>query len=234
MRFSAICCVVFFLTSSQAHGFSFGGYVSDEEDRFLDNVWSFVDYMDGHYTRKNYRWARHRHFTTSSQSYVDVEDISYFSGHGNHHHIWPSSSESSLDLSDGSSTWGSSSIYGTGDSEYVVFQSCSVLSLSDYDSHNWSYFWKSTASRDRPFSGLHMVMGYKSDSGSDDDVGEDFGRYLKRGWEVRESWLEAIMDNGRMGYLVDEDGNREWTYLPGYACVIYIKPNKDETVSTRT
>ncbi len=123
--------------------------------------------------------------------------------------------------------WGSySSKDRKGDLEYIVFHSCSTLAMDS----NWRTRWVHNASNknsERPFSGLHMAMGFRTKhwhSGMTGDwTADEFAENLEDGYTVRYAWYEAVDDY-------------RWTVpgKPNKPAIFYLKPHKNEILSGHT
>ncbi|MGA1842418.1 MAG: DUF6345 domain-containing protein [bacterium] len=197
----------------------FAGYVSNEEDRFVDYVWAFISEFDNTWDRTQYYWGRCYMLGSSHLSYADSVDLVYLAGHGNVSSITLKDTEGSCSLSN--YAWGSfSSSGGTGDLEYIVFHSCQVLK-NDTD---WRSRWKmSSSTDDKPFSGLHVAMGYRTNHyngtvGAGPSAADDFAENLEDGYSVKYAWYKAAVDNRS-----HTSGNKP--------CVFYVRPHRYETIS---
>ena len=174
----------------------YSGYVSDQETRFVSYVWGFLShYSNSPWVQSQYYWGHCYQIGSSHLSYADAADLAYLAGHGSASSITLHDGEGSCDLS--TMGWGSYSSAGrTGDLEYIVFHSCSVLSTDAL----WRSRWKMQSSTDvKPFSGLHVAMGYRTSHYNGDDAGpacaEDFADNLEDGLSVRYAWYKAAADN---------------------------------------
>lgn len=197
----------------------FAGYVSNEEDRFVDYVWSFISEFDDTWDRTQYYWGRCYLIGSSHMAYADAVDLVYMAGHGSPSSITLRDTEGSCDLS--TYKWGSFSSAGnTGDLEYIVFHSCQVTR----NNTGWRARWKmQNSTDDKPFSGLHIAMGYRTNHYNGGSVGagpaaaDDFAENLEDGYNVRYAWYKAAVDNRS-----HTSGNRP--------CIIYVRPHQFETI----
>ena len=199
----------------------FVGYVSNEEDRFTGYVWGFVDEFKNTWTNTQYYWGECRFLQNDQKFFVDSADLAYIAGHGGPSYIWISSTQC-CDLT--KCAWGSySSADRTGDLEYIVFHSCEVLKMDA----GWRDRWRHTAATQtekRPFSGLHIAMGFRTNhyngAGAGRAAADDFAENLEDGHSVRLAWYEAVEDNR---WLAGWQENKP--------AIFYIRPHKDETIS---
>lgn len=228
----SVCTLLFFLllALSGRPAFAedtdrqFAGYVSDQETRFKGYVWNFVDEFEDTWSRSQYYWARSYMFGSSHLSYCDSVDLAYFAGHGNASTIWPSSADGSCYLGD--KAWGSySTASRAGDLEYVVFHSCKVLEMSGDWRGRWRNTWD-TRSQPRPFAGLHVAMGFRTNhytgSGAGPWAADEFAENLEDGDSVRTAWVEAVED---ALWLIGWDSSKN------RAAVFYVRPHANETIS---
>lgn len=199
----------------------FAGYVSDEEDRFVDYVWGFVDEFDNTWSNTQYYWGECRFLGADHLSFADAVDLTYIAGHGSASYIVMSAGQG---CSLTSRAWGSySSADRRGDLEYIVFHSCKVLSMDS----GWRDRWRntySTRNSSRPFAGLHIAMGFKTNHyngmGAGWRAADEFAENLEDGYSVRYAWYEAVEDyRWRAGYK----GNKP--------AIFYLRPHKNETKS---
>jgi hypothetical protein len=199
----------------------FVGYVSNEEDRFTGYVWGFVDEFKNTWTNTQYYWGECRFLQNDHKSFADSADLAYVAGHGSPSYIVMGTGQE-CDLT--KCAWGSySSADRTGDLEYIVFHSCQVLSLDG----DWRGRWMHTAAtqtQKRPFSGLHVAMGYRTNHinglGAGRWTADEFAENLEDGYSVRYAWLEAV-----------EDARWLAGWQENMGAVFFLKPHKDETIS---
>jgi hypothetical protein len=194
----------------------FVGYASNEESRFYKDVWDFIDEFKSTWPYTQYYWGQRRFLQEDHLKFVDSADLAFISGHGN---------VSSIDMSAGQGTnlekcaWGSwSSNSRKGDLEYIAFESCRVLSLDG----DWTKRWKCRPNKRRPFAGLHVAAGFKSDHWESPvyQLSDEFAENLEEGYNVRWAWLDAA----------DDENDWVWGY-DNFGCVIYVKPYQYETRS---
>lgn len=196
----------------------------DAEDLMVDMANAFIDEF-GALSLSQYLWSEARFYTNQCISYANAADLILSFGHGNHH-IY-----NSIDLS--------RTHYGNfapcrqnGDAEYLAFASCQSLSMENSGGNPWDYFWGNThATRldRRPFSGLHMVMGFRTNFhvkkilwwSDGEDFLEAFAENLDSGDKVVDAWQEAVGDE-----LDFDDGNNRGT-------VFYLNEYKDDVISSR-
>lgn len=208
-------------------------YVTQDSDEtyretLTDMANAFMEEFDA-YSNDQYFWAEPRFYTTGSSTYANSADLSISLGHGLPHLFYTDHGSSDGEVDVSNTSFGSfHPCGGNGDAEYLVFFSCETLSLGDQDGHDWGYFWKNreaTKSELRPFSGLHIVMGFRSLTqlrwffGWDgEDMLEEFAANLDSGDRVVDAWQEAVGD--------------ELSFASGYnrGAVIYIPTYEDDTI----
>ena len=199
----------------------FVGYVSNEESRFVSYVWAFIKEFRNTWNNTQYYWGQARFLGADHLYFADSADLAYIAGHG---------SASSITMSRGQrcsllhTPWGSfSTSGGTGDLEYIVFHSCKVLQLVS----GWRARWKNyTSAHDRPFDGLHIAMGFRTNhvngiGHAGPHAADDFAENLEDGYNVRRAWYVAARDN------------RWRSFAPGKnkPAIFYIRPHRNETIS---
>ena len=204
----------------------FVGYVSNVEDRFKGYVCGFRDEFKGTWTNTQYYWGEVRFLEADHLTFADSADLAYIAGHG---------SPSKIEMSSGQKCWLPNAALGSysdlshkGDLEYIVFHSCSVLSLADRDGVPWRERWAHTAAtRDqpRPFSGLHVAMGFRTTHHNGADAGwwaaDEFAENLEEGcYSVRYSWYEAAEDARWLAAWTDNK-----------PAIFYLRPHKYEKAS---
>jgi hypothetical protein len=173
------------------------GYVSNEESRFVGYVWGFLAELGGWggWVRTQYYWGQARFLTRDHLYFADSADICYIAGHGNASYIV---------MSAGQGVWLPNTALGSystsdrrGDLEYIVFHSCKVTRMDSGWRSRWRHYY-STRTQKRPFSGLHMAMGFRTNhyngSGAGRWAADEFAENLKDGYTVRYSWYEAAED----------------------------------------
>ncbi len=192
------------------------GLDEDHREDAVDMANAFMDEFDS-YSRSQYSWAEPSLYTVLSDSYANSADLIISIGHGSAHVFGTGAGD--VDLSE--TGYGNfRSCGGHGDAEYLVFAACSVLSMADSDGHAWRYFWRnswSTRSELRPFTGLHMVMGFRTDFSTrwrdGDHLFEEFAANLDSDDRVIDAWQQAVGDE-----LDFDDGDNRGAvfYLPEY------------------
>ncbi len=215
--------------------FSYVFYLSNSGDGWMDAGKSGADaFINNFSSRTDYKyfWSEPGVFSSACTDCASNFDLVIAWGHGSPHTFY--SGKSAVDLS-GTAYGGCAFCNSTGDTKYLAFASCSILSLEDSASQPWWNYWfhnQSTRTDRRPFQGLHMVMGFRTlmvidtwsflwDSGdnADDFFGDLAGR-LDDGWSVKDAWLYSAKDN-----LSFDDGNNR-------AAVAYLGEYGSDTVST--
>lgn len=199
----------------------FVGYVSNEESRFVGYVWGFIDEFDNTWTNTQYYWGQARFLGSDHLYFADSADLAYIAGHGSASYIAMSSGEgcnlTNVELGSYSTP------EGTGDLEYIVFHSCSVLQMDSNWRSRWRHYY-STRNQKRPFSGLHMAMGFRTSHyngwGAGRWAADEFAENLEDGYSVRYAWYEAA-----------EDARFLAGYKDNKPAIFYIRPHKYETIS---
>jgi len=209
-----------FEISREDNDHQFVGYVSNEESRFVDYVWGFVDEFKNTWTNSQYYWGQCRFLGTGHLSFADSADLAYIAGHGSPSYIVMSSGQG---CSLSNKAWGSYSTSGrTGDLEYIVFHSCQVLKMDSGWRGRWRRYY-STRNQPRPFSGLHIAMGFRTNhyngAGAGSWAADEFAENLEDGFNVRYAWYEAAED---ARWLAGWTGNKP--------AIFYIRPHKYETI----
>ena len=204
----------------------FAGYVSNEESRFVGYVWGFIkefknEVISGQRWRNTqYYWGQCRFLGRDHLNFVDSVDIAYIAGHGSASYIVMGSGEG---CRLNNKAWGSYSTPNRrGDLEYIVFHSCKVLQMDS----NWRQRWRhyeSTKNQKRPFSGLHIAMGFRTNhyngAGAGRWAADEFAENLEDGYSVRYSWYEAAED---ARWLAGWRSNKPAAF--------YIRPHRNERV----
>ncbi|OUC13015.1 MAG: hypothetical protein B0A82_19170 [Alkalinema sp. CACIAM 70d] len=194
-------------------------YVSNEEDRFVDYGWGFLDEFKNSWQNTQYYWGECRFLGNQRLSFVDSADLAYVAGHGNASYIVMGSGEG-CNLTD--KAWGSyADPSRQGDLEYIVFHSCKVLQMDSDWRSRWRHY-ESTKTQKRPFSGLHAAMGFRTNhyngAGAGRWAADEFAENLEDGYSVRYSWYEAAED---ARWLAGWKDNKP--------AVFYLRPHKYET-----
>jgi hypothetical protein len=195
----------------------FASYVSNEETRFVDYTRAFIDQFSDKWSMTEWLWGQCRFLGSDHLTFADKNDLVYMAGHGAPSSFWLQSGE---ECTLGDKKWGSWSESGrTGDLEYIVFHSCQVLSLTG----DWRSRWKQASNTDaKPFSGLHVAMGYRTDHYNGDinagpSAADDFAANLEAGYSVRYAWYKAAIDN------------RSHT-SENKPSIFFVRPHKYETI----
>ncbi len=220
-RHNDIFTYAFYLSNSGDDWMNVGKYGADA---FIDSFSSSSDHR--------YFWSEPFVFSSACGDCASNFDLVIAWGHGSPHTFY--SGPNAVDLST-TSYGGCAFCNNTGDTKYVAFASCSILSLDDYNSQPfWNYWFhtSSTKTDSRPFQGLHMMMGFRtlmvidtwsflwwSGNNADDFFG-DFADRLDDGWAVKDAWLYSAKDD-----LSFDDGNNR-------AAVAYLGVYEQDTVST--
>ena len=205
-------------------------YVAEDseglKERNICRANAFIDNFDS-YSESQYCFAEPGFYTNTALSYANSVDMTLSIGHGGHHLYY--AGNTGIDLS--TTEFGNlSPCKSTGDLEYLAFISCQTLSIADYGGHTFWYYWlhdNETKLGARPFTGLHMVLGFRTNvvfnHSTFDDDGEgflsSFARNLDDGMRVREAWLEAGDDE-----LSFNDGNNR-------AAVIYLEKYENDRLA---
>lgn len=198
----------------------FVGYVSDEESRFVSYVWNFIDEFDNTWNNSQYYWGQRRFLADDHLWFADSADLTYVAGHGSPSHITMSSGEGCSLLH---TPWGSfSESGGTGDLEYIVFHSCKVLQLVS----DWRSKWKNySTTGDRPFKGLHIAMGFRTNHRNGPfkagpHTADDFAENLEDGYRVRRAWYVAAKNNRWRSFKSNRNK----------PSIFYVRPHENETI----
>jgi hypothetical protein len=203
--------------------FTYVFYLSSSNDAWMNDGMSganaFIDEFD---SRSDYRyfWSDPSCYSSSCGDCASNFDLVISWGHGSHHTFY--SSATAVDLS-GTSYGGAAFCNSTGEPRYLAFASCDILSMDDWGSHPFWYYWfndSSTKLQKRPFQGLHVLMGFRtlmvidewsflwwSGNNADDFFG-NFANKLDDGWAVKDAWLYAVDDE-----LSFDDGNNRGAVL---------------------
>jgi hypothetical protein len=218
-KFKLMLAIAMIGLTFAANARTMGGYVANAEDRFVRNVWNFVKEFSGStssptyvggvpWARTQYLWAEPYMFTSSNNYYVDGVDLAYCSGHGNKYLFQ-------------TNKWNGTCVYfpndlptnngwGDYDLEFIIFQSCAVIPSSREVSDWWSPWG-------RALKGVHQIIGYRTNSYSDNGISNNFARKIKGGGCVWQSWFDAVNEE------------RSWWYgssYPGYASALWYESTK--------
>lgn len=208
----------------------YGDYVAHDADPLSEEVldrnankfiYAFHGFGDIYspypYLRTQHYWASPSYYTGWAEYYINSVDFAISFGHGLHHQYGAGVGAGNIvDLS--ATEYGAfkpchiqhSDITETGDLEYLIFVSCLTLSTANDGGHPFWFYWfhdNSTEMGPRPFTGLHMVLGYTGlrhvDVATDDgDIVWDsgscfmtkFGWYLYAGVKVIDAWQIASLE----------------------------------------
>lgn len=199
----------------------------DLEERNIDRANAFIDEFDA-YSRSQYFFAEPSFYTTNAIDYANSVDLAVSIGHGSHHTFF--AGNTAVDLS-GTEFGNFAPCHRTGDLEYLALVSCQTLSTNTIGNTPFSAFWlhsDATCLQPRPFTGLHMVLGFLTDVHFRhwllDDNGSDFlsafAEKLDDGMKVRTAWLEAADDE----LPIDSSQNA--------AGVLYLEEYEHDRLST--
>ena len=226
---------VFLQVASSAAYRQVGGYVYEgdaTEGRFVDNVWNFISQFDDgvnpweaawgmNWSRDQYYWCETFQFDdVYHHMRVDYMDLAYYSGHGNNwligmrHADWP---DERVFLDDAP---GYGDLANGGDLEFIIFQSCKVITAPP-DTADWYSKWWSHGADRGIFQGLHQACGYRTNSNSGNSVSTIFGQRLKTGQPVWQAWFGAVNDQRAM--------SGGGTY-PGYASAVMSPRSDGDTI----
>lgn len=199
------------------------GYVSNEESRFTGYVWGFIAEFGGWggWQRTQYYWGQARFLGRDHLYFADSADLAYIAGHG---------SASYIVMSAGQGVWLPNVALGSystsdrrGDLEYIVFHSCKVTQMDSAWRSRWRHYY-STRNQKRPFSGLHVAMGFRTNhyngAGAGRWAADEFAENLKDGYSVKYSWYEAAED---ARFLAGWSGNKP--------AIFYIRPHRYERIT---
>jgi hypothetical protein len=203
----------------------------DSEDLMIEMANAFFDEFNA-YSSFDYYWSEPWFYDCSYLCEANSHDMVISFGHGNHHtYRAGNSSSGDVDLS-GTAYGGFKPCYKAGDLEYLIFASCQVLSMENDNGNSYQHFWVnnySTRLDDRPFMGLHMVCGFRTNfvvtvwwlDNDGTDFLDQFAENLNNNMSVIDSWQEAVGDE-----LDFDDGNNRGT-------VFYIKSYENDRIKTR-
>ena len=147
----------------------------------IDGAESYISWMNGKgYTNSlmytdNSAWPTDFEEGRGDDSYNDVGDYNYFSGHGSSGTFWfgfNPSTPSDLSVTASETYWGEI------DAEVVALDSCNSV-----DSSGRAAF--ATANL---YSGLHYVVGFESLASDTAATAAYYGYYLYNGYSVRDAW----------------------------------------------
>lgn len=197
------------------------------EDHRISQANAFFNEFES-YSSYDYYWTAPYVYNCSGLCYANKYDMLISYGHGGHHEYRAGNTLSdTVDLST-TSYGGFFPCYNTGDLEYLIFASCRTLSMNDFGGHSYIHYWMhffSTRFENRPFSGLHMVCGfrtpYSATTGDASDFMEEFAENLDDNLHVIDAWQEAVGDE-----LDFDDADNMGT-------VFYIKQYENDRITTR-
>lgn len=172
-----------------------GYYSSLDSSSCKPPVQAFINTIYANYKNGPYVGYPNR-FDTSNNSYWDARDFGFVCAHGNR---WLFALSGGY-VNFASSSFGSSSSKGWGnvDMEWAVIYSCLVVA-SPLEVTNWYAVWI-----DEPydvFDRLHIVNGFRTSAWvyCADDVATNYAQRLNNGWEILDSWFDAIYAEGDFG-----------------------------------
>jgi hypothetical protein len=196
----------------------------DREDLRIAMANAFMDAFHS-YSRSQYYWSSPSYYQGNSLHYADSVDMAISFGHGKHHCYRAGSSTSDRVYMNNTAFGGCAHCNNVGDLEYLVFASCKTLSMDDSDGISFWYYWfhqNSTKLDPRPFTGLHMVLGFRTThriAGDDsEEFFESFAENLDDGMHVIDAWQEAAGDE-----LSFSDGKNR-------TAVFYLKEYENDTI----
>lgn len=229
-------------TSREDSDWTYSVYVAHDNDNMMES--SFVDgangFMNGFgsgYTLKDYLWTGPAaYLQPNANTYANDVDLAVSFGHGAPH-IYQAGS-SNTDQVDLSTTGFGSFLPANqkigGDADYLVFGSCSILSMAD--PNFWNFWFNTNASKTqlRPFTGLHQIMGFRTvwmitywhifDSFIDSTADDLFGAFadnLNDNLRVIDAWQEAVGDECDFS-----DGNNR-------GAVLFLSEYTNDTIKTK-
>lgn len=187
-----------------------GSYVGDGayQDVMIYNCYHFVNAFSGNptvaghkYRKDQYYYAAPYMFTSSNNSYVDYEDVSFYCGHG-----------SSYWMSAGSGANVTNMPLGDAWCKFMIFFSCQTV-VSAPESSTW---WTPYCNM---FKGMRMLLGFRSlASAATTDIPFDFSARLKANWTVKDAWFSSIDDER---YWIFNPSMSDGSPYPGWAsCVV--------------
>lgn len=204
------------------HYSTYVAHDKDLENLLIEIANKFQDEFDW-YSQSQYYWSEPRFLTTDCQNFANSVDMAIFIGHGVHHQYnW-------VDIS--KTAYGScAQCYSTGNLKYLVFISCLTLSAVDYNGKSYRHYWfheENTKLERRPFTGLHMVLGFHTDHVIKDGLQSDsadfsyrFAFFLDAGFTVIAAWHYAALCQLNF----DNGANR--------TAVFYLKQYEYDTISS--
>lgn len=218
---------------------TFGIYVAHEESSKREKIWAgmanaFQKEFDS-YTDAQYFWSHPDLYKTHAIAYANSVDLLISFGHGCPHWYWAGTNDTDwVDLS--TTEFGNfAPCYETGDLEYFAASSCSLLALRNDGTGVpfWDYWFhrEGTHYWERPFTGLHMVCGFRSKhyyytwhykrwKSTSERFFRRFASYLDNDKKVVEAWMEAAADK-----LSFKNGNNR-------TAVIYIEIYRNDIITT--
>jgi len=184
------------------------------------------------YSESQYHWSQKRYYKDEAIQYANSVDMAFSIGHGNHHYYL--SSDGELDLSQ--TEFGNfTPCNANGDLEYLIFISCLTLSMEEVSATPFWYYWfhkESTKFTKKPFTGLHMVLGFRSTTRFNSyhwgrwrtwdgkNFVREFANKINSGWAIADAWIDAASDE-----LKQSDGRN-------LAAVLYLREYENDTIFT--
>ncbi len=182
-------------TPANADDRQIGGYVAQAEPRFQRNVWNFIknfkspQSVGAHkWKYDQYYWAEPYVFLGNKSSYVDSQDLAFFSGHGANFRMACHNKTADVDFRDAT---GYGDLAKGGDLEFIIFESCSVVPSAP-ELTDWYSPWLRDAGGKHIFQGLHQALGYRTLSWSDNGIPNDFGKRLRGSQAMWPAWFAAV------------------------------------------
>ena len=161
---------------------------------------------------------------------IDAVDFAYYCGHGDPYYIDLTNGEH-----DSQRFWFANARWGgnaggaeeeAGDLEWIVLDACQTLKLMEGHANDVFDRW------DQAFDGLHMVLGFDTDSFDYMERGFLFAKLMKWRYTIRMSWImvtTATEESSTRGAYLLAVTSRDYTYthtsedhLPGHG---YVSPD---------
>jgi hypothetical protein len=175
-----------------------------------DLSWTDVhtgDFLSSFDSSDQWYQSEDRFYTSENNSFVDLEDMAYYSGHGNQYYI-TNIYGANTDLT----TAGNTNNGGWGDNylRYIVFDSCKVVPGPN-DINDWAGGWWSV------WSGVRQILGFRTEMNISSSIPSVFGQKVAAGNPIMSSWFAAIDEVG------NHDNNRD------YGAVVFCTGSESDT-----